>query len=138
MISSSPIEDPRVPELEAEIERLRRLLDFMSSSALVSILTRKGLRPPDKVDAAMVAAMKGREQEIRAELKRAAALCGWHAAVKLYADPPPEKSAEEWEEEEEDKIPYCRECGNERMIYLAKYANGTRYKCDVCGDESLW
>lgn len=128
----------RIPELEAENTRLRGLLDLMSSIALGSLLAHEGLRPPVKIDAAMTASMKGKEQEIRAELRRVAALCGWHAAAKVYADPPPEKSAEEWEEMEERNIPYCRECGEEHLAHMAKYANGTRYKCHVCGAEFLW
>lgn len=34
---------------------------------------------------------------------------------------------------DEDTEPYCRECGSEDLAYLEQYANGSEYKCRVCG-----
>ena len=33
---------------------------------------------------------------------------------------------------------YCRDCGCERLIFLAEYANGQEYKCRDCGTEFMW
>lgn len=38
----------------------------------------------------------------------------------------------------EEAEPYCRDCGCERLIFLAEYANGQEYKCRDCGTEFMW
>jgi len=39
---------------------------------------------------------------------------------------------------EERGQPYCRECGSENLAYLEQYANGSEYKCRVCGTVQMW
>ncbi len=39
---------------------------------------------------------------------------------------------------DEDTEPYCRECGSEDLAYLEQYANGSEYKCRVCGTVQMW
>lgn len=41
------------------------------------------------------------------------------------------------EREEEDQEPYCHECGSEDLAYLEQYANGSEYKCRVCGKVQM-
>ena len=40
--------------------------------------------------------------------------------------------------DDEDTEPYCRECGSEDLAYLEQYANGSEYKCRVCGTVQMW
>lgn len=40
--------------------------------------------------------------------------------------------------DEEDTEPYCLECGSEDLAYLEQYANGSEYKCRVCGTVRIW
>jgi DNA-directed RNA polymerase subunit RPC12/RpoP len=39
---------------------------------------------------------------------------------------------------DEDAEPYCVECGSDDLAYLEQYANGSEYKCRVCGTERIW
>jgi transposase-like protein len=52
-----------------------------------------------------------------------------------------EKCREDWEDWEAENWgigPYCRECGNhdrEKFACIDNFANGTRWRCKVCGYE---
>ncbi len=39
---------------------------------------------------------------------------------------------------DEDTEPYCVECGSDDLAYLEQYANGSEYKCRVCGTVRIW
>jgi hypothetical protein len=40
--------------------------------------------------------------------------------------------------QQDEQAPYCYECGSEDMAYLEQYANGSEYKCRVCGTCKVW
>ncbi len=37
-----------------------------------------------------------------------------------------------------DEDNYCIECGSERLVYLATYANGEEWKCADCGNLMMF
>jgi NADH pyrophosphatase NudC (nudix superfamily) len=39
---------------------------------------------------------------------------------------------------EDDKDPYCAECGNDDLLYLDQYANGAEYKCKKCNNVFIY
>lgn len=57
-------------------------------------------------------------------------------------DSPPQPCAKQYAlrecRAEERGQPYCRECGSENLAYLEQYANGSEYKCRVCGTVQMW
>jgi predicted RNA-binding Zn-ribbon protein involved in translation (DUF1610 family) len=39
---------------------------------------------------------------------------------------------------DDEKTPYCTDCGNDDLAYIDQYANGEYWKCKECGKEFIW
>lgn len=39
---------------------------------------------------------------------------------------------------DDEKTPYCTDCGNDKLAYIDQYANGEYWKCKECGKEFIW
>lgn len=39
---------------------------------------------------------------------------------------------------DDEKHPYCTDCGNADLAYIDQYANGEYWKCKECGKEFIW
>jgi hypothetical protein len=40
--------------------------------------------------------------------------------------------------DDEEKQPYCTDCGSNDLNYLDQYANGEYYECKECGKQFIW
>jgi hypothetical protein len=113
------------------------------TDAMLQAAVRKAVEVKLLPKAGFIDVIEENWQKVKAVVEAALAEAddGRHTTVPPPAGPEAafaEKCREDWEAEKWGIGPYCRECGNrdrEKFACIDNFANGTGWRCKVCGHE---